>query len=67
MGKRNGANRPWDEPGYRKTALAQLDRAIRAQENRVAQTTGAEHAQHQKALARLKEEWQNHTGEHHVR
>ena len=63
MGKRNAANRPWDEPGYHKTALAQLDRAIRHQENKVAQTTGEEQAHHQKALTRLKQEWEEHTGE----
>lgn len=63
MGKRNAANRPWDEPDYHKTALAQLNRAIRAQQNRVTQTTGEEQAHHQKALARLKQDWQNHTGE----
>ena len=63
MGKRNAANRPWDEPGYHKTALAQLNRAIRAQENRVQQTTGEEQAHHQKALTRLKQDWHHHTGE----
>lgn len=63
MGRGNGVARPWDKPGYHKTAMAQLNRAIRAQENRVAQTTGAERAHHQKALARLKEEWHKTTGE----
>ena len=63
MGKRNAANRPWDEPDYHKTALAQLDRAIRHQQNRVANTTGGERAHHQKALTRLEQDWHNHTGE----
>ena len=67
MGKRNGANRPLDKPGYHKTALAQLDRAIRHQQNKVAQSTGEERDHHQKALARLKQDWQHHTGETHVR
>lgn len=55
--------RPWDYKPIKDGALAQLDRAIRAQQNRVAQTTGDERAHHQKALTRLEQDWHNHTGE----
>ena len=65
--RKNFTLRPWDAKEFHTPALAQLDRAIRAQQNRVTQTTGEEQAHHRKALARLKQDWYNHTGEQHVR
>lgn len=65
--RKNFTLRPWDAKDFDKPALAQLDRAIRAQRNRVNQATGEERAHHQKALTQLMEEWHNHTGETHVR
>lgn len=65
--RKNFTLRPRDAKKFHTPALAQLDRAIRAQENRVTQTTGEEQAHHQKALARLKQDWHDHTGETHVR
>lgn len=63
MASRHGLNRPWDQPVYRKDmAAAQLRRAIRAQQNRVEQTTGEERDHHQKALRRLQTEWQKLIG-----
>ena len=63
MARRNGFNRPWDEPTYRKdTSLAQLRRAIRAQQNRVANTTGEERDHHQKALQKLQQDWRKIIG-----
>ena len=65
--RKNFTLRPWDAKEFHTPALAQLDRAIRSQQNRVTQTTGEERAHHQKALTQLKQEWHNHTGENHVR
>ena len=61
--RKNFTLRPWDAKQFHTPALAQLDRAIRAQQNRVQQTTGEERAHHQKALTQLMEEWQEATGE----
>lgn len=60
---KNSHLRPWDAKEFHTPALAQLDRAIRHQQNRVQQTTGEERAHHQKALQNLKQDWHNHTGE----
>lgn len=65
--RKNFTLRPWDAKEFHAPALAQLNRAIRHQQNRVQQTTGEEQAHHQKALTQLAEEWHKHTGEKHVR
>ena len=61
--RKNFTLRPWDAKDFHTPALGQLDRAIRAQQNRVNQTSGEERAHHQKALQKLMQEWAEHTGE----